>query len=111
MVFVDIVHLTKFYHFDMFALSVATATVSVDTIIFCVYILNFIFSVFTRSIATATVSLDTMEFGQPFKKHHFNMFALSVATATVSVDTIIVCVHINNFYFLRVYTKRCYCNR
>ena len=48
---------------------------------------TFIFSVFTQSIATATVSLDTMEFGQPFKNHHLNMFALGVTT--VCVDTII----------------------
>ena len=39
------------------------------------------------SVATATVSVDTMEFGQPNKDHQFNMFALSVATAPVSVDT------------------------
>ena len=66
---------------------------------------------FTLSVATATVSVDSMEFGQPNKNHHFNMLALSVAFATVSVDTTNVCVHINNYNFLRVYTKRCYCNR
>ena len=70
---------------------------------------TFIFSVFTLSVASATVSLDTMEFGQPFKNPHFNMFALSVTT--VSVNTMIACVRINNCRFLRVYTKRCYCNR
>ena len=46
------------------------------------------------SVATATVSVDTMEFGQPNKNHHFNMFALSVAIATDCVDTIILCVYI-----------------
>ena len=68
-------------------------------------------SAFTLSVATATVSVDTMEFGQLNKNHNFSMFALSVATATVSVDTIIFCVHFNNYNFLCVYTKRCYCNR
>ena len=97
----------------MFALSDATAAVSVDTIIF-VYIhvfITFIFSVFALSVATATVSVDTMEFGQPNENHHFNIFALSVATATVSVDTIIVCVYIYNFHSQYVNTKRCYCHR
>ena len=73
----------------MFALSVATETVSVDKISFMYIFKTSISNVFTRSVATATVTIvDTMEFGQPFKNHHFNMFALSVATATVSVDTI-----------------------
>ena len=72
---------------------------------------TFISTLFTLSVATAIHSVDTMEFGQPNKKHHFKMFALSVATATVSVDTIIFCVHIKSYNFLRVYTKRCYCNR
>ena len=41
---------------------------------------------FALSVATATISVDTMELGKPNKKHHLNMLALSVATATVSVD-------------------------
>ena len=53
--------------------------------------------VFTLSIASTTVSVDTMEFGQPNKNHQFDMFALSFATATNSVDTILFCVHINNY--------------
>ena len=46
-----------------------------------------IVSVFILSVATATVSVDTMEFGQPIKNHHFNMFSLSVVTEPVGVDT------------------------
>ena len=93
---------------------------------------------FTLSVATATVSVDTMEFGQPNRNHHINMFALSVATATVSVDTmelsqpnknvILTClhlalllqplestresfyVHIYNVHIQCAYTKLCYCN-
>ena len=49
---------------------------------------------FALSVATATVSVDTMEFSQPNKKHYFYMFALSVATATVSVDKIILCIYL-----------------
>ena len=99
---------------------------------------TFISSVFTLSVANATVSVDTMEFGQPIKNHHFNMFALSFATATVSADTILFahklktiiffvftlsiasatvnvititfCAFINNYYFQCVYSNRCYCN-
>ena len=82
--------LNKNHHFNMFTLSVATATVSVDTITFVHIFATFIFSVCTLSGATVTVSVDTMEFGEPNKNHHFNMFALSVATATVSDDTILI---------------------
>ena len=58
-------------------------------------------SVFILSVASATVSVDTMEFGQPNKNYHFQMFALSVATATVSAHTIILCVRtcIKNYHF------------
>ena len=71
-----------------FTLSVATATVSVNTIPFVYILTTIIFSVLTLSVATAIVSVDTIEFGQPNKNHHFKMFALSVATATINVNTI-----------------------
>ena len=108
----NLVNPIKNYDFNLFALNVATAAVSVDTISFVYIFASFISSVFTLNVATATVSVGTMEFGQPNEKnHHLNMFALSIATATGSVNTIHFCVHINNYNFLRVYTKRCYCNR
>ena len=84
-------NINKKHHFKKFALSVATAIVSVDKGIFMYEFKTFISSVFTLSVANATVSVDTMEFGQPIKNHHFNMFALSFATATVSADTILFC--------------------
>ena len=96
---------------SVFTLSVATATVNVDTMEFCQPNKNHHLIMFALSVATATVSFYTMEFGHSNKNHHFNMFTLSVATANASVDTIIFCVYIYNFYFQCVYTKRCYCNR
>ena len=55
------------HHFNMFALSVATSTVSVDKRIFVHILTTFIFSVFILSFATAIVSVYTMIFGQPNK--------------------------------------------
>ena len=83
-------------HFNMFALSVATATVSVDTIIVCVHNYTCPFqSVYTKPVI-ATDSVDTMEFSNYNKNRHFYMFVLRVATATVSAYKIIFCVHIYN---------------
>ena len=95
----------------MFTLSVATATVSVDTIERGVYIANHHFSLFTLSVATATVSVDTIERGVYIANHQFCLFTPRVATTTVSVDTIEHALHIANDHFHFVYIKRCYYNR
>ena len=47
-----------------------------------------IFILFTLSVATATVSVDTIELGVHIENHNFSLFTLSGATATVSVDTL-----------------------
>ena len=77
--------------FILFKLSVAAATVSVDTVELCVDIANHHFSLFTLSVATATVSVDTIELVH-IAKHHFSLLTLSVANVTVSVDAIELCV-------------------
>ena len=43
-----------------------------------------IFILLTLSVATATVSDDTIELGVHIANHHFSLFTLSVAIATVS---------------------------
>ena len=68
----------------MFALSVATAFVTVDLIFFVYIYTSTIVSVFKLSVAAAPVSVHTMNLVNPIK-NHFNTFALSVATETVSV--------------------------
>ena len=78
--------------FSVVKLSIATATVSFDTMAVGQPNKNHHFNMLALSVATATVCIDNMDIGQPNKKHHFNMFALRVATATVSVDTMIFCV-------------------
>ena len=61
-----------------------------------------IFILFAISIATATISVHTIERGVYIVNHHFSIFTLSVSTATVSVDTIEndVCIKNNNFQFV-----------
>ena len=80
--------------------------VTTPYLLYCfVYIVTTIIdSKFTLSVATATVIVDTVEFGQPNINHHFNMFALSLFTAAVSGDTIIFCVYIYNNECQCVYT-------
>ena len=53
-----------------------------------VHIVNYLFSLFTLSVAIATVSVDTIELGVYVANHQFCLLLLSFATATVSVDTI-----------------------
>ena len=64
-----------------------------------VYTANHHFSLFTLSVAIATVSVDTIEHGVYITNHHFSLFTLSVAIATVSVDTIERGVYIANHHF------------
>ena len=111
----------------MFTLSIATTTVSVDTIIefgqtikkhhfkmfalsiatnFFEHITPIIFYVLTLSVATATICVNTIIFVLILTTIIFSVFTLSFYTAHVSVDTIIFCVNINNCHFLRIYTKR-----
>ena len=75
------------------------------------HIANHLLSVFTLSIAIATVSVDTKELGVYAANHIFCLFTISVLTTTVSVDTIEHGVYIVNHHFHFVYTKRCYNNR
>ena len=51
---------------SVFTLSVATETVY-DTMVIGQPIENHHFNMIALSVATATVSVDTMEFGQPYK--------------------------------------------
>ena len=76
-----------------------------------VHIANYFFSLFTLSVATATVSVDTIKLGVYVANHHFCLFTLSVATTTVSIDTIEHAVYIANHPFHFFYTKRCNYNR
>ena len=64
--------------FILFALSVATATVSVDTIELGVYVTNHQFCLFTLSVATATVSVDTIEHGVYIANHHLACLNLAL---------------------------------
>ena len=76
-----------------------------------VHIAKDLLSLSTLTVATATVSVDTIELDVYVANQNFCLFTLSLATSTVSVDIIEHDVHIANHHFHFVYTKLCYYNR